>query len=295
MRRDQRARAAAGRVGCSTRGWIGGRAFSRETVRLRVDGTARPGSLYYPGAAEHSRFQRRSHCWFACVSGNKLCRVGMRRLLLLPLRGCWRYMALLGRGDFGGRRLSPGSACAPVIANVTHRCVVHYNSSIIYIGYVSHTHVVDRPVIIKGPVIPISARVPYTNVAETIVDTTIEADCGPPETGIPAIPAIQPAPVTRSPKVTRDRGELPSARNPVVTAHGVPSPITRSPDVAWGRAERLRINRQGRRTDGDKDADGGPGVSCRRRGQHRDCQKEQTYGGRGDSQCEMKEAFEVHE
>jgi len=69
----------------------------------------------------------------------------------------------------------------------------------IYSSYVGAAHVIDRAVVIKFPVPPISALVAVSIVTAAIVDTAVEADLRPPIAWVPNIQAVIPPPIARSP------------------------------------------------------------------------------------------------
>src|SRR5713226_3430026 len=83
------------------------------------------------------------------------------------------------------------SARAAVKTDVVHRYVVHYGF-VVNIG--NAVDVVDRPVVVKTSVIPISAFIAGTNVAEAIENSAIETDLWSPVTGIPNISLVLPGP-----------------------------------------------------------------------------------------------------
>ena len=86
------------------------------------------------------------------------------------------------RSLFGRRRSRGSSARTAVIADVIHRDIVD-DGFVVNVCDVGD--VVDRAVVVKGSVIPISTFVARSNVTVAIEDPSIETDLWPPVAGIP--------------------------------------------------------------------------------------------------------------
>ena len=175
------------------------------------------------------------------VDRGKLGTVAAGELLLLSLRRRWRVAPLPGRSQLGSGRLGRGSAAPAVVTDVVHRGVVNDRSAV-DVSDVCPAYVIDCAVVVEEAIVPIAARIANSEVAEAIVNATIESDRWSPVAGIPAKPAVVPAPVTRGPKRAHEGRQHPCTRHPVVTVNRVPCPVTWCPDVARTRANRLRIH-----------------------------------------------------
>jgi hypothetical protein len=106
--------------------------------------------------------------------------------------------------------------------------------------------VVDRAVVVKVASTPITAFVPKTDIAETVVNAAIVADVPAPVAAVEAIAVMPEAPVARGPESTLVGSLDPRARNPVV-AHWSKGPIAGRPDVVVAWILRLVVIGQGRR------------------------------------------------
>src|SRR6267378_3488542 len=153
------------------------------------------------------------------------------------------------RSLFGRRRSGGSSARTTVIADVIHRDIVD-DGFVVNVCDVGD--VVDRAVVVKGSVIPISTFVARSNVTVAIEDPSIETDLWPPVAGIPNIGRVLPGPVSRSPQQP-DRSKYPSARHPIIVVITV-GPVTGRPNVTIPRTNRLLVDGQSRWTDLDGDA-----------------------------------------
>jgi hypothetical protein len=91
------------------------------------------------------------------------------------------------------------SAIAAVIAYLVDRDVVN-DGLVVNVGDVRHVaDVIHRAVVKEGPVLPTSAFIAGTGVAESIVDAAVETDMRAPVPLIPGERVAAPTPVTRSP------------------------------------------------------------------------------------------------
>ena len=163
-------------------------------------------------------------------------------LLLLSLRRRRRVAPQPRGSPVSSSRLGGCSANALVIADVVHHGRVVDDRSAVHIGDVLNVEVIHCPVVVEEPVAPIPARIANSEVAEAVVNATIEPDHWPPEACIPHKPAVVPAPVARGPKRAHEGRQHPCPGHPVVTVNRVPSPITWGPDVARTRANRLDVH-----------------------------------------------------
>jgi hypothetical protein len=134
-------------------------------------------------------------------------------------------------------------------------------------------HVRDAAIVEILPAPPVAAIESGAWVAESIINATVEANCGTPITGIPRIEPIGKGPVARSPKKTYLRGKNPEARDPVVAVNAV-CPVTRFPEIAGTWTKRLAIDGKDRWADADRNSDADLcGWACAKRdgnGQDRD-------------------------
>ena len=131
--------------------------------------------------------------------------VGTGSLHMLSLQRRRRCALLMRRCLFCLGRAGRYSTGAAVIADTIHRGVVNYGP-VVNIVNVVNVHVVHRAVIVEGPVIPISAAIADTTIAEAIVDATVEADVRTPVATIPGVGVGSPAPITRGPEQTNPGG-----------------------------------------------------------------------------------------
>src|SRR5208283_4825123 len=97
------------------------------------------------------------------------------------------------RGLFRSGRSSVNSTLAAVVTDMVHCGVVDYGL-VVNIVNVRDVHVVHRAVVVEGPVIPISAFIADTTIAEAVVDATVEADMRTPVAFIPREGTPAPAP-----------------------------------------------------------------------------------------------------
>src|ERR1700722_8014418 len=119
-----------------------------------------------------------------------------------------------------------------------------------------HGGVVEEPA-----VAPFSSEEADASVTEAIVNATVKTDVRTPITTMPGVKAAAPSPVARSPKHSDGRHH-PGAGHPVVASIIVPCPVAGRPQVAGAGTDRLRVNRQRRRTNANRDAH--PDLSRRR-------------------------------
>jgi hypothetical protein len=103
-------------------------------------------------------------------------------------------------------------------------------------------HVVHRAVVVEGPVIPISASVANTAIAEAVVDPTVEADMRTPVADIPRIGIAAPAPITGSPEQANLGSHYPRTRHPEVALLTI-SPVAWRPQITIAGDHGLRVHR----------------------------------------------------
>jgi hypothetical protein len=113
--------------------------------------------------------------------------------------------------------------------------------------------VVDRTIVVEAVTIPISALVPGSGVAISVVNSTVVADVSAPVAVVVAIAMAVVSPPSGGPQITGFGWTRPSSGNPVITV-GRPAPVAGSPDVTVAGDFWLRIFREwGRRVVGVND------------------------------------------
>src|SRR5208337_1464979 len=150
-------------------------------------------------------------------------------------------------------RTSANSTLAAVIADMVHRGFVDYGF-VVNIVNVRDVHVVHRGVVVEGPVIPISAFIADTTVAEAVVDATVEADMRPPVAFIPREGTAAPAPITGSPEEANFGSHHPRTRHPEVALITI-SPVAGRPQITVRGDHGLLVHRQRGRSDRDRHAE----------------------------------------
>ena len=103
-------------------------------------------------------------------------------------------------------------------------------------------------VVVEAAAIPVSAVETYAEVAETVVDATIVADCAAPASGVPEIAATAPSPPAGGPESVNIGRIDPGAIDPDIGA-AVPGPVAWGPDVTVARDDGLFVDRDRRRRD----------------------------------------------
>jgi len=104
-------------------------------------------------------------------------------VLMLSLEGSRFKVAFVGPPFLLTRRTSVESTVPPVVADPIHGDII--NDSLVVDVNIRDSNVVHTPVVIEVPTSPISAIVAGTEVAESIVDSTIKADVRSPVTRVP--------------------------------------------------------------------------------------------------------------
>jgi hypothetical protein len=190
----------------------------------------------------------------------------------------------------GRRRIVPATSCRKLCSGWPSRRTataaveadaIHATSA----GYSAAVHVVnnraidvrDGAVVVKRSVIPIPAVVAETRITEPVVDSSIESNGKAPISFVPSIHAIAPAPIPWRPERASEGRKHPRAGHPII-AGGAISPVTWRPDVSFTWTNRLRVNRQERRSDGD-------GYEDRAKGYNRDRQQNYCNQHQPNSSC----------
>src|ERR1700722_19157769 len=142
-------------------------------------------------------------------------------------------------------RSRPGrhSTRSSVVGHAVYCDVLVNHRFVVDIVNVHHVHVGYRPVIKEVSSIPTSAYESDAEIAEPIIDPSIETDMRTQKTVMEQEEPVLPAPPGRGPKKSDFGRQHPCARNPVIVV-AIPSPIARSPKVAITRTNRLFIDRK---------------------------------------------------
>jgi hypothetical protein len=220
-----------------------------------VDWTACAARLHHAGASELTGSARGSHRGAAMVLGSKLRAVIVRCHFVLLLQASGSNVPVVLRGEFAGGWADVQSTCAPIVADAIHGEVVHHRA-VVNVGEVPSTEIVHRPVIEESSAPPFAAYKAHAIVAEPVVDPTVEANVRSPIARMKDKGRSTPTPIPGGPQETHLRGHHPSAGNPIVAVYRIIGPITRRPHVPRRRANRLRINWDGRRSDAHRNAYG---------------------------------------
>src|ERR1035441_728177 len=173
---------------------------------------------------------------------------------MLGLRSDGLNMILPGRRLLLGAGTHRDAASATV---VTYAAIVvaGVDPGVVDIAKISAVQVVVRAVIEKVTVVPTAAAVSIAEVTEAVVDAAIEPDGSTPVTFIVEIAAVVPAPIAGGPEVALFRGQFPRAGNPIVIGDAVViGPVAGGPHISIAGAGGLVVHGQGRRADGDPDA-----------------------------------------
>lgn len=173
---------------------------------------------------------------FAVTSGGLL-------LLHLHRRGFSACFTRNGHVRSSGSRR--GSAIPAVVAHAIDRGVVVRDCGVVCIVDNRRIHVCDGGVVAIDISLPPATVKTFTGISISVINPAVETDLRCPITRIPAIPAINPCPITRSPEQTWVGRQDPRAGYPIMLfCIWVPSPVAWCPDVPFTRAERLVIDRK---------------------------------------------------
>jgi hypothetical protein len=178
---------------------------------------------------------------------------------------------------FRGGWPRPRPAASAVIADAVHRSRILDHRLAIHIVNDRCVHIIHRAVVVKGSVTPIPSRVADPQIAEPVVDATVESDLRTPVAFIPHIHAIAPAPIARSPQSSDERRQYPCARHPIITVVAI-CPVAWRPDISFARTDGLRVDGQQRRSDGDRHRD--RSERCGGDGDHHHYQQHQSNSAR---------------
>ena len=184
-------------------------------------------------------------CGTTVVGGEALLRVvegGLTKLLLLA--------------DWSGVRLAHGcelsllgtnvqTAAAAVVADAVvgpHAvgAAVVDHGAVVDVGVVDAADVVDRAIVVEVMPAPEATKVADADVAEAVVDATVEAYVRAPVAVVEGIAATVPAPVRRRPESTVVGRWHPGAGNPVV-ASWTPGPVAGRPEIVGVRSGGLIV------------------------------------------------------
>src|ERR1700689_821751 len=147
----------------------------------------------------------------------------------------------MGGSLFRGGRARGNSTISAVIADVVVRGVVDHGF-VVDIVKIRAANVIHRAVVVEASVIPISALITETAVAEAVVDASVKADIRTPVAFIPGECVAAPTPVTGRPEQASLRSRHPRACDPEVAFVAV-RPVAGGPHVTIRWGHRLRVDR----------------------------------------------------
>src|ERR1017187_1763811 len=156
-----------------------------------------------------------SDCRPPVVHGRQECMVGAGSVHMLGLQFHWRPVLLVCRCLFCLGRAGANSTRAAVIADMVHGGVIDHGL-VVNIVNVRGVHVIHRAVVAEGSVIPISAFIADTTIAEAVVDAAVEADMRAPIAFIPGVGVAAPTPIPGSPEEANFGSHDPGTRHPEV-------------------------------------------------------------------------------
>ena len=122
------------------------------------------------------------------------------------------------------------TASASVKAHPVHVAIHNDGAIDISVANDSSIYMDDRSVVAERITPPATATEADTSIAETVIDTAVEAYCWTPVAFMKEVDAISPTPIAWCPKKAHGWSHHPRARNPVISI-GSPSPKTGSPHV----------------------------------------------------------------
>jgi hypothetical protein len=102
------------------------------------------------------------------------------------------------------------------------------DSPAINIMQVAAAHVIHRAVVVEGAVIPVSALIADSTVAEAIIHAAIKADLCTPVPVVPGVAITAPTPIARCPEQANFRSHHPRTWHPEVALIAI-GPIARRP------------------------------------------------------------------
>src|ERR1035441_10196610 len=156
-----------------------------------------------------------SDCRPPVVHGRQECMVGAGSVHMLGLQFHWRPVLLVCRCLFCLGRAGANSTGAAVIADMVHGGVIDHGL-VVNIVNVRGVHVIHRAVVAEGSVIPISAFIADTTIAEAVVDAAVEADMRAPIAFIPGVGVAAPTPIPGGPEEADFGSHDPGTRHPEV-------------------------------------------------------------------------------
>jgi len=202
----------------------------------------------YSAASLKLAWPRRGHdIWPTVVYRSKLGSVLAREVLMLLLHVGWFNVPVVLRCHFTRGRPGAEPSRAAIVTDPSHRCIINHCLGI-HVPDVNYIYVIYGSVVKEASAPPIAPCVPYAYVSESVIDPTVKTDMRAPIPRVPEKESAAPAPVTGSPQESRRGRDHPGAWDPVVAVRGIISPIAGSPDVTWAGADGLGVDRQGRRT-----------------------------------------------
>jgi hypothetical protein len=210
--------------------------------------------------------------WPTVVGSEALLWVGASSL---DMRGLCCYGADVPVTS-GGLFFTGGARVDSAVAVVTHvRIVSDVNSGVVDVVDHIDVDVIDCGVVEEMSAVPASAFVAVPEIAETVVNTAIEADCRAPKTSGEREAGAVPSPPGWSPKEADFGSNYPCAGNPeVVAGIVIVIPVAGRPDITIAGANGLIVNRKYGRRDGDRYAN--LGVRGGRYHQHYNCEQHRT-------------------
>ena len=194
----------------------------------------------------------------------------------LVLRGGWRIVPTTSCRKLRGGWPSRRTATAAVEADAIHATSAGYSAAVHVVNNRA-IDVRDGAVVVKRSVIPIPAVVAETRITEPVVDSSIESNGKAPISFVPSIHAVAPAPIPWRPERARKGRQHPCAGYPIVAVRAI-SPVSWRPDISLAWTNRLRVNRQDRRSDRD-------GYEDRAKGYNRDRQQHYCNQHQPNSSC----------
>src|ERR1700683_179437 len=222
-------------------------------------------------------------CRPSVVDGRQKRMVSTGRTRVLRLHCGGRGVLRAGRRFFCRGWVRGNSTAAAVIAYVVYPRLVDYGLAVNVVN-VRDVQVVHRAVVVEGSVIPVSATIAHTAVAEAVVDAAVEADFRTPIAAIPGKSVVAPTPIAGSPEQASFRRFNPGARNPEVAFIAI-RPVARRPQIAGRGNHGLLIHRQRGRSDCDRHAD--LREQTGRYGHDQNCQQQKAGGAHFESPCQI--------
>src|SRR5580658_1343471 len=229
--------------------------------------------FYHAVATELPGPCRRRNRRLSPVPRRTLIWVGVGLLHMLGLSGHRSNVSLMRRGLLGWRRTRTNPTVTAVVAHMIDRCMT--DRCVVNVMNISDIHVEHSAIVKKVPIVPTTAFESNSEIAETIIDSAIEANRRPPIAVIEDKAVTTPTPIPRRPEKTDLGSQHPSPRHPIVVIEIVtPSPVTGRPEITIARTNWLFINRQRRRSDCDYNPDSRK--RCSRHAQHDKCEQQRT-------------------